>query len=161
MGHDWRDRPCLLPSLETRAPRKWNINQPTTKHRQTVRTPRDETIWTNHKFSLMSEWQRSELADRFLLIGRTVAHYSQTEIQHLLYLYFFQDIDLSTPVLEEGSCRIFKRLQMLLLWTSRQNMRMRYSFWRLWLQYTCIAVSLNLQRIRAEKTRWPKQLCWL
>lgn len=75
MGRDWRDRPCLLPSLETRAPRKWNINQPTTKHRQTVRTPRDETQWTNHKFSLMSEWQRSELADRFLLIGRTVAHY--------------------------------------------------------------------------------------
>ncbi len=102
MGHDWRDRPCLLPSLETRAPRKWNINQPTTKHRQTVRTPRDETIWTNHKFSLMSEWQRSELADRFLLIGRTVAHYSQTEIQHLLYLYFFSGYRLVNPCLGRG-----------------------------------------------------------
>lgn len=110
MGRDWRDRPSPLPSLDTRTPRKWNINQPTAKYRQTVQTLRDKTLWTNHKFSLMSEWQRSELADRFMLIGRTVAHYfPHWDAAATLFIYFFSLYRLVNHCLGIGQLSKFQK----------------------------------------------------
>lgn len=61
-----------------------------------------------------------------------------------IFLFFLLDIDSSTTALAESNCQSFKRLQMLLLWTSRQKMMIQYSFWRLWL-YTCMDASIHLQ----------------